>query len=38
MANFQSTAQEVHQPFSMHIAKEDLSGGSFLESCPNGHL
>lgn len=30
MANFQSTFQEIHQTFSMHIAEKDLSGGSFL--------
>lgn len=38
MANFQSTAPEVHQTFSMHIAEEDLSGGSFSESYANAHL
>lgn len=38
MANFQSTAQEERQTFSMLIAEEDLSGGSFLESCPNAQL
>lgn len=38
MTDFQSTAQEGHQTFSMHIAEKDLSGGPFLKSCPNAHL